>query len=71
MDIFTNQKLPAIKGVSDVDPAGLTPASLGVNSNMLLHTPRARVHKIIVKQKKFSYKNSFCDTQLLPAVRAC
>ena len=52
MDIFTNQKLPAIKGVSDVDPAGLTPASLGVNSNMLLHTPQAQVHEFILKQKK-------------------
>ena len=26
-----------------MDPAGLTPASSGANTDMLLHTPRARI----------------------------
>ncbi len=59
----TNQK-PRFRGVSSVDLAGLTPASLGVNSNMLLHTPQAQVHGFILKQKELFFKNSFCDTQL-------
>jgi hypothetical protein len=67
---LSNQKAPD-KRPSDVDLAGLTPASLGVNSNMLLHTPQAQVHGFILKQKELFFKNSFCDTQLLPAVRAC
>ena len=39
-----------------VDPAGLAPASLGDNTNMLLHTPRARIHKCIIKQKNPSFQ---------------
>lgn len=35
-----------------VDPAGVAPASLGTNANMLLHTPRAQVHEFIIKQKR-------------------
>ena len=35
-----------------MDPAGVAPASLGTNTNMLLHTTRARVHEIIIPQKK-------------------
>ncbi len=60
------QKPLKIKRLSDVDPARLTLASLGVNSSMLLYTLRAQVHRFILKQKKLFYKNFFCDTQLCP-----
>jgi len=33
---------------SDVDSAGLAPASLGANANMLLYTPQAQAHRFIV-----------------------
>lgn len=35
-----------------VDPTGLAPASLDVKAKMLLYTPRAQVHVLIVKLKK-------------------
>ena len=35
-----------------VDLAGLAPASLGANTNLLLYTARARIHALIIKQKE-------------------
>ena len=58
-----NQKALQNERLPGVDPAELTSASLGVNSSMLLYTPRAQVHRLILKQKELSFKNSFCDTQ--------
>ena len=58
-----NQKALQNERLPGVDPAELTSASLGVNSSMLLYTPRAQVYRLILKQKELSFKNSFCDTQ--------
>jgi hypothetical protein len=42
-----------------VDPAGLTPASSGTNTDMLLHTIRARIHTYIIKQKRALLQEPF------------
>lgn len=45
-------KSPQSKRLSDVDPARLALASSGANAEMLLYALRARIHRLIVKQKK-------------------
>jgi len=49
-------KKPDKGGHFDVDPAGFAPASLGANTNLLLHTTRARIHDFIMNEKSPSYK---------------
>lgn len=55
-----NKKNPSERDrFSGVDPAGLAPASLLVKGNMLLHTPRTRIHIAIIKRKEPFRKDSF------------
>ena len=67
--IFTQQLL----GSSFVSPAlgvaGLEPASLGANANILPYTPQAQIHINIIKQKKLLDKKFFLSTQRTRNVR--
>lgn len=45
-----------------VDLAGLAPASSGTNTDMLLYTPQAQVHKRIVTEKAPLKRDSLCGT---------
>ena len=47
-----NQKISRIERFFVVDPTGVAPASSGANTDMLLHTPQARVHASIIKRKR-------------------
>ena len=49
--IRETKKLLGIEKLLGVDPAGLAPASLGDNTNMLLYAPRARVHTVSIYEK--------------------
>lgn len=49
-------KNPRGRGFFDVDPAGIAPASLDTKANMLLYAPRARVHEVILPQKKLLFQ---------------
>lgn len=51
-----------------MDPAGFAPASSGDNTDMLLHTPRARVHFHYKKEKTLA-QGSFLATRLWPVCR--
>jgi len=51
-----------------MDPAEFASALSGTNADMLLHTTRAQVHVIILKQKGPFFKESFLR---YPMVRAC
>ena len=57
-----NQKVPVLPRLFDVDPAGFALASSGTNTDMLLHTPQARVHRFIIKQKRPLLKGPFRGT---------
>ena len=48
----------------DVDPAGLAPAWLRVNGNMLLYALRAQIHNFSITEKAPFARNLFRNTQL-------
>lgn len=54
------KKLLDEKKFSDMDPAGLAPASPGANAGMLLYTPRARVHESILKHNRPLFQEACC-----------
>jgi len=51
-------KTPSEDRIFNVDPTGLTPVSSGANADMLLHTPRAQVHRNSVNKRALFYKKA-------------
>ena len=58
----TKKSITICDRVFSVDPARLALASSDVNADMLLHTPRARIHDSIINKKDAFYKESLLLT---------